>query len=119
MTLNRTIVAPSQPSARARLDGVDRGIDVAVGLVILITEVLIGYLVIDALFRLGTAAGTSTAAFGFAVALFGSGFFFLTTTIGYLVRLARGRRSWSSPLWGIILIAVASLIGFLIMSGEI
>jgi hypothetical protein len=55
---------------------------------------------------------------GYFIALIPSGLIFLITTIVYLVRLARGRRSWPAPLWGLILSSVACVIGWIVMSGS-
>jgi hypothetical protein len=119
VTLNRTVAQPIPSATRRRLEGTDRAIDVSVGLVIFIVEILIGYLVLDALYQVALTLGNSTAAFGFTVAVFGAGLGFLVTTLTYLVRLARGRRSWGAPLWGLIFIAAASVVGYLVITGSL
>jgi hypothetical protein len=108
----------------ARLDGPERALDGFIGLIVLVVEVLVGLLVLSALAEYGMDAETAGTAdpeslmFGVALATVGSGIVFVITTIVYLVRLATARRSWPAPLWGLILIAVACLVGWLIMTNS-
>jgi hypothetical protein len=86
----------------AKLDGPERALDGFVGLIVLVVEVLIGLLVLFALNDYATAclaAGCQSVEnleAGYFIALIVSGLAFFITTIVYLVRLARGRRSWLS-----------------------
>lgn len=122
MSLNQNFAGATLLSGRRKLDGSERGLDALIGLVIFIAELLIGFLVVyalylygvDAVAKAGTTSGSIQA--GFAIALVGSSIAFGVTTIIFLVRLARARRSWPAPLWGLILLAVASLIGYLVMA---
>ncbi len=121
MTLNQNFAGATLMLGRRALHGADRALDALVGLIILIAELLIGMLSLNALFLFGTAATTSfpvTEAIqvGFTVALFGSIALFVITTIAYLARIARGRRSWSAPLWGLILMSGLNILGFAIMA---
>jgi len=120
MTLNQNFAGTALSTRRRKLEGSDRGLDALVGLVVLVAELLIGFLSVYALYLYGVAASettTSTDAIqtGFAIALFGSIAIFGVTTLVYLVRMARGRRSWTAPLWGLILISATSIIGYLVM----
>lgn len=115
MTLNATL-AGARPASRKKLEGPERGLDAAVGLVILIAGLLIGFVTIMTLVEIGSANPTVAANIGYDVALVGGGFFFLITTIIYLVRIAIGRRSWTAPLWGTILMSVCLIIGYIIMA---
>jgi uncharacterized membrane-anchored protein len=117
-----TLYAGPRPRG-ARLDGPERALDGFIGLIVLVVEVLVGALVLLALDDyvqqcLGTGCQSRDALeFGFLLALIGSGLAFLITTIAYLVRLARARRSWPAPLWGLILVSASCIVGWLIMSG--
>mgnify|MGYP003611812286 CR=1 FL=1 len=116
MTLNANVSGARVLSRR--LEGPERGLDALVGLVVLVAELLIGFLAITALYEFGQAnyVGDSSN-FGFAVALFGSIILVAITTLVYLVRIARGTpRSWSPPLWGAILMTVTLIVGFAIMA---
>jgi len=122
MTLNATF-RETRGDPRA-LDGPDRTLDAIVGTVVLATEFLIVLLGISELYRIGVAivAGGATsgaAEAGFLIALIGSIGIVAITTIAFLVRLARGRRSWTAPLWGTILASAALIFGFLLMSGSL
>lgn len=121
MSLNQNF-AGSAPAKNRRLDGSDRWLDVLVGLVILIAELLIGFLAVYALYLYGTGTAATVAGSastnleaGFSIALIGSVLAVGITTLVYLVRLARARRSWSAPLWGLILLSAACIFGYLIM----
>jgi hypothetical protein len=111
-----------QKPGRAKLSGPERALDGFVGLIVLVVEVLVGILVLLALAEYGMNAEASGAAavdaltFGIVVAVFGSGLAFLITTIVYLVRLATARRSWPAPLWGLILVSVSCIAGYLLMA---
>lgn len=125
MSLNQNFAGATVLSGRRTLDGAERGLDALVGLVILLAELLIGFLAVYALYRYGMdAAATVTGAArddlegGFVIALFGSIVAFAVTTLIYLVRFARARRSWPAPLWGLILVSAATTIGYLIMGGQ-
>ncbi|MEO7122883.1 MAG: hypothetical protein ABJA94_00625 [Rhodoglobus sp.] len=118
MSLNQNFAGPA--ARRGRLDGADRALDTLVGLVILVVELLIGFLVVYALYLFGVGGGDSSGVTdnlegGFAFALVGTVAAVAVTTLVYLVRLARARRSWSSPLWGLILLSVACIVGYFIM----
>jgi hypothetical protein len=122
MSLNQNFAGATLLSGRRKLDGSERGLDTLIGLVVFIAELLIGFLAVYALYLYGvdaaaTAPGSARGSIdaGFAIALVGSSVAFGVTTIIFLVRLARARRSWPAPLWGLILLAVASVIGYLVM----
>ena len=106
----------------ARLEGPERALDGFIGLIVLVVEVLVGWLVLFALVEYGMAAETTGAAdddavtVGIVLAVFGSGIVFVITTIVYLVRLGTARRSWPAPLWGLILVSASCVIGYLIMA---
>lgn len=122
MTLNSNYPGAVRMAPRSRLEGPERGLDALVGLVVLLAELAIGLLSLDALHTAGTAlAVTSPGArdateTGFAIALFGSGAIVLVTTIVFLARVVAGRRSWPAPLWGTILMTGAVLVGCAIMA---
>ena len=107
---------------RGRLDGTERTLDAVVGVIVLVAEVLIGYVALTALYDYGAAASESGAASigaletGMLIALVGSGLAFLITTIVFLARLATARRSWGAPAWGLALLTAACIIGYLIMT---
>ena len=115
MTLNANFAGARLMSPT--LEGPERGLDALIGLVVLIAELLIGFLAIYALYEYGIANYGSSTDFGFGFALFGSLIVVGITTLTYLIRIARGRRSWTAPLWGTILMTAAAIIGFVIMSG--
>jgi len=122
MSLNQNFAGGSV--RRSKLDGADRALDALVGLVIFVAELLIGFLAIYALYLFGrdavaAANGAPTDALeaGFVIALFGGIAAFGITTLIFLVRLARARRSWPAPLWGTILVAVACIVGYIVMGG--
>ena len=123
MTLNSNFAGAVQMAPRTRLEGPERALDALTGLVILVAELVIGVLSIYALYTAGTAiveggSGSADAASaGFAIAVFGSGILVLITTIVYLVRVAIGRRSWTAPLWGGILMSAVLIIGYVVMAG--
>jgi hypothetical protein len=105
----------------ARLEGPERALDAFIGLIVLAVEILVGLLVLAALSEFGMTAEATGAAdadaltFGIVLAVFGSGIVFVITTIVYLVRLATAKRSWPAPLWGLILVSVSCVVGYLIM----
>jgi len=102
-----------------KLEGTDRGLDALVGLVIVVTSVLIGALAIAGLYDYGsTAPAVDEDAInaGFAIAVIGSVLALGITTLIYLIRVAIGRRSFTTALWGLILMTVAIFIGWLVMS---
>ena len=55
MTLNANYPGARLGSGRAPLEGSDRGLDALVGLVILVAEVLIGFLAISSLYLFGSS----------------------------------------------------------------
>ena len=107
------------PVAARKLEGPDRAHDAVVGLIILVAELMIGFLAGTALYELGvsTSARGDQVDFGFGLAVLGGGGIVILTTLVYLVRVAVGRRSWSAPLWGVILMSVALVAGWLNMIG--
>lgn len=121
MTLNANYSGATLMAGRRKLEGPDRGLDVLIGLVIVIVEVLIGVLSIVALYDFGRAFGASNPDAqagvndGFGIAIVGSAIAFGLTTLIYLVRIIAGRRSWRAPLWGLILMTVVLIFGYLIM----
>ena len=113
-----------QKPGRARLSGPERALDGFIGLIVLVVEVLVGLLVlfalndyVDAAVASGVASEDALAV-GAIIAVVGSGVVFVITTIVYLARLAMGRRSWPAPLWGLILVSAACVVGWLIMSNS-
>ncbi len=124
MSLNQNFSGAALMSGRRKLEGPDRGLDALVGVVIFVAELLIGFLVVDTLYLYGVDAAKSATGSaldniqgGFAIALIGSAVVVGITTLIFLVRLARGRRSWPAPLWGLILLSAATIFGYLVMSG--
>jgi hypothetical protein len=118
MTLNANFPGARVSSTR-KLEGPERGLDALVGLIILVAELLIGLMSIYALYLYGQAiggAGNDSVEFGFGFAVFVGGIVVVITTLVYLVRIAAGRRSWPAPLWGAILMSVALVVGYFIMS---
>ncbi len=105
----------------ARLDGPERALDGFIGLIILVVEVLVGLLVLFALYENAYACAESgcqdvgALEFGLTLAVIASGAVFVITTIVYLVRLATARRSWPATLWGLILVSAACAIGYFVM----
>lgn len=122
MTLNSNFSGAALMPGRGKLQGTDRGLDALVGVVILLAEVLIGFLAINALYLAGSAqtaanpSATDATEAGFAIAVFGGGIAVGITTLIYLIRIATGRRSWPAPLWGAILMTVALFVGYLVMA---
>lgn len=122
MSLNQNFSGATVLSARRKLDGSERGLDALVGLVIFVAELLVGFLAVYALYLFGSNAVTSVTGYatgnlegGFLVALVGSIASVVVTTLVFLVRLARARRSWPAPLWGLILVSAAAIIGYIVM----
>lgn len=124
MTLNSNYSGARLMPGRKALEGTDRGLDALVGLVILVAELLIGFLAVYSLYLFGLEHASDPYAFesvqvGFLVALIGGVGFVALTTLVYLGRVIRGRRSWTAPLWGLILMTAAVVTGYLIMSGTL
>lgn len=123
MTLNSNYPGAVRMAPRGKLEGPERGLDAFVGLVILLAEIAIGLMAIYALYTAGAAAGVDNPATmdqleaGYGIALFGSGIVVVITTLVFLVRVIAGRRSWPAPLWGLILMTVALLVGYFVMAG--
>jgi len=113
MTLNANYSGTRVLSGK--LDGPEHALDALVGLVILVAELMIGVLGIVALIQYGTTNFGDSTDFGFGVAVFGGGLVVLITSISYLVRIVRARRSWTAPLTGLILLSVLLLVGYVIM----
>ncbi len=107
--------------SKKRLEGQDRGLDAVVGLIVLIAGLTIGAASLQQLYLFGTEnVGDSGASegiqIGFLIAIIGSALAVGITTISYLVRIAQGRRSWSAPLWGIVLMSAALIFGYVTMA---
>ncbi|CAN5180893.1 hypothetical protein BH11ACT4_BH11ACT4_22350 [soil metagenome] len=123
MSLNQNFSGAALMPGRQKLDGSERGLDALVGLVIFLAEVLVGFLAVYALYLFGrdavatSSSAASTLETGFLIALAGSVAVVAVTTLVFLVRLARGRRSWPAPLWGLILLSVACGVGYFVMAG--
>lgn len=121
MTLNTNFAGAAIRSLR--LDGSDRGLDAIVGLILLVTGTMIGVLSLNQLQlfaasvdpRDSFASGAVEA--GFVIAVVGSALTWLITSLTYLFRIAVGRRGWTSPLWGIIIMTVFLVAGFAVMNG--
>ncbi len=103
-----------------KLEGTERGLDALVGVVILVAEIVIGFLALYALYDASMApppgADEESLAVGLAIAVVGSLLAVGITTLVYLVRIAIGRRSWTAPLWGTVLMSIALFIGWIIMA---
>ena len=110
-----------RPADPLRLHGSDRTLDALIGAIVFAAAVTIVLLGISELYRVGTAIQTQNGSsesleVGFLIAVGGTVIFGGITVISFLVKLARGRRSATTPLWGAILVAIAQFIGFLIMT---
>jgi len=122
MTLNTNFAGAALMPPRGKLQGPDRGLDALIGLVIVIVELLIGFLAISALYVSGETylesapSARENISAGFAIALFGSAIVVGITSLIFLVRLATGRRSWRSPLIGLILMTVILFVGYVVMA---
>lgn len=117
MTLNQIFAGATLMRGRKKLEGPDRMLDVLIGLVIVVVELLVGFLLVSALYEAGVKLNTENASVGFSIAVFGGGAAVVITTLVYLVRIARGVRSWPAPLWGLILLGAACALGYFILSG--
>ena len=124
MTLNTNFAGAVVLTGREKLTGSDRGLDALIGLVILVSQVLIGFLAVSALFIAGTAevvsnpSSSDSVSVGFAIALFGSSIIAVITLLVYLVRVAMGRASWRGPFLGAILMTGVLFLGYLVMSSS-
>ncbi len=121
MTLNASFSAPARATGRTPLHGSDRGLDALVGLVVLIVELLVGSLSLTALYLLGldqvnSASDPEAIQVGFLIAVIGSAIVVGTTTIAFLARIIRGHRSWTAPLWGLVLMSAALVVGYITMA---
>ena len=122
MTLNSNFAGPVVRAGRSKLRGSERGLDALIGLVILLSQALVGFLTISALFIAGSAeavtnsSATESISVGLALAFFGSSIIVAITLIVYLVRIATGRASWRAPLVGAILMTVVLIVSYVIMA---
>lgn len=121
MTLNTNFAGVAVRSRR--LDGSDRGLDAIVGLILIVAGTMIGVLSLNQL-QLFVASVDPRDAFasggveaGFVIAVVGSALTWLIATLTYLVRIAVGRRSWTPPLWGTVIMSVFLVAGFAVMNG--
>jgi len=121
VTLNTNFAGVAVRSRR--LDGNDRGLDAIVGLILLVAGTMIGVLSLNQL-QLFAASVDPRDAFasggveaGFVIAVVGSALTWLIATLTYLVRIAVGRRSWTPPLWGTVIMTVFLVAGFAVMNG--
>lgn len=117
--LNASSAGPTRDPRK--LDGPERLLDALIGIIVFLGGLTIVLLGIAELYRIGTAiverSGSSEdAEVGFIIAVGGTIFFGGIAALTFLVRLARGHRSWRAPLWGTILASIAQLVGFGIMS---
>ncbi|MEP6479341.1 MAG: hypothetical protein ABJB03_08120 [Rhodoglobus sp.] len=119
MTLNQNFAGANLMRGRRKLEGPDRMLDVLVGIVIIVVELLVGFLAVYTLYETAVQLDTDNASAGFWIALFGGGAALVITTLVYLVRIARGTRSWGAPLWGLILLSAACFAGYFILSGSL
>lgn len=124
MTLNTNFAGAALLPPRGRLFGSDRGLDALIGLVILIAEVLVGFLSVYALFVGGMAVveadpgAADRASVGLGIAVVGGAIPVVISTIIYLVRIATGRRSWPAPLVGAILMTAILFVGYVVMASD-
>jgi hypothetical protein len=119
MTLNANFAGARVLSSR--LDGPERMLDGLIGVVIIIAVVLVGFMSVYALYLYGIELGENparveSANIGFTIAAFGSAIPVGISVLVYLVRIARGTRSWTAPLTAGILMAVALIVGYGVMS---
>lgn len=123
MTLNASFPTYSgQKRGKNVVEGTERGLDALVGLVILIAGLGIGFLAVDALYPFAVRTAEMSydpewAELGFSVAVFGGAGILLIAILVYLVRIARGRRSWTATLWGTILMSACVVLGYILVLG--
>jgi len=123
VTLNTNFAGASIRSLR--LDGSDRGLDAIVGLILSVAGTMIGVLSLNQLqlFAASLETGNFFAAeavqAGFVIAIVGAGLTWLISIVTYLLRIAVGRRSWTAPLWGTIIMTVFLIAGFGVMNGAL
>jgi hypothetical protein len=123
MTLNTNFAGVAPRSLR--LEGTERGLDAIVGLIVLMAGSLIAGLSVVELFNFGQGAeprdsfAQEVIQLGFVIGVVGTSSVWLISTINFLIRVAVGRRSWTAPLWGIILMTVSLVVGFAIMNGAL
>jgi len=121
VTLNTNFAGVTARSRR--LDGSDRGLDAIVGLILVVAGTMIGALSLNQLQLFAAsvdprdlfASGGVEA--GLVIAVVGSALTWLIATLTYLVRIAVGRRSWTPPLWGTIIMSTFLVSGFAVMNG--
>lgn len=116
-----TINYSAKQGKSTRLEGQDRALDSIIGLIVLLASLTIGASSLNQLYlfgveNVGTPGAYEGLQIGFLVAAIGSAIAVGITTISYLARIARGRRSWSAPLWGLILMSAALIFGYVTMS---
>lgn len=112
MTLNSQFASPIPARSYRAFEGPERLLDILVGLIIVIVNILVGFLLVYALLVIAVETDTDSSAAGFFLAALGSGIPVIITTLIYIVRITRGRRSWTAPLTGLVLIAIANIVGF-------
>jgi len=123
MTLNSSFPGYSgKTRAKNIVEGPERGLDALVGLVILLAGLFIGFVAFEAMFAFAEGVAERSyspewAELGIAVALFGGGGIVLIAILVYLVRIARGRRSWTATLWGTLLMSACLVLGYLLILG--
>lgn len=128
MTLNASFAGATgvggrkTPVAKNRLQGRDRGLDVLIGLVILVAQLMIGALAVSALYVTATseevqrATGIETSLVGFGIAALGTAIIVGVTVLVYLVRIATRKPSWRGPLIGSILMVVVLIFGYILIT---
>ena len=117
--LNTSSTGPTRDPRK--LDGPDRTLDALIGTIVFVGGVTILLLGVSELYRIGSeivarSGSNEDAQIGFLIAAGGTILFGGVAGLSFLVKLARGHRSWRAPLWGTILGSVAQIIGFAIMS---
>jgi hypothetical protein len=123
MTLNSSFPGYSgKTRAKNIVEGPERGLDALVGLVILLAGLFIGFVAFEAMFAFASGVAERSyspelAELGIAVALFGGGGILLIAILVYLVRIVRGRRSWTATLWGTLLMSACLVLGYLLILG--
>ena len=115
MSLNASFAGRTTRADRRRLSGGSRGLDIFVGLAIVIAGLLIATLGISTLYDLSLSLATPNAAVGFGIAVFGCGLVLGITTLIYLVRIILGRSSFVAPIVGLVVSSILLFVAYEVM----